>query len=46
MRSGAIDEAAYLKLITKTINGFMRGAGRTKWSVAESSFDAWGMHYL
>ncbi|HJV72953.1 MAG TPA: M61 family metallopeptidase [Noviherbaspirillum sp.] len=45
VRSGVIDEAAYFKLITKTINGVLRGSGRTKQSVAESSFDAWTKYY-
>ena len=44
-RSGLIDEAAYLQLVGKTINGVMRGAGRLKQSVAESSFDAWTKYY-
>lgn len=45
VRSGAIDEAAYLKLIGKTVNNVLRGAGRFKQSVAESSFDAWIKYY-
>lgn len=45
VRSGVIDEAAYFKLIAKTINGVLRGSGRTKQSVAESSFDAWVKYY-
>jgi len=45
VRSGVIDEAAYLKLVTKTVNGVLRGSGRTKQSVAESSFDAWTKYY-
>ena len=45
VRSGVIDEAAYLKLIAKTVNGVLRGSGRTKQSVAESSFDAWVKYY-
>jgi predicted metalloprotease with PDZ domain len=45
VRSGLIDEAAYFKLLAKTINGVMRGSGRTKQSVAESSFDAWTKYY-
>ena len=45
VRSGVIDEAAYFKLIAKTINGVLRGSGRTKQSVAESSFDAWTKYY-
>ena len=45
VRSGVIDEAAYLKLVAKTVNGVLRGSGRTKQSVAESSFDAWTKYY-
>jgi predicted metalloprotease with PDZ domain len=45
VRSGAIDEPAYLKLVAKTLNGVLRGSGRTKQSVAESSFDAWVKYY-
>ena len=45
VRSGVIDEEAYLKLVAKTINGVLRGRGREKQSVAESSFDAWGKYY-
>lgn len=45
MRSGVIDEAAYLKLVAKNINNVLRGSGRTKQSVAESSFDAWTKYY-
>jgi predicted metalloprotease with PDZ domain len=45
LRSGLIDEAAYLKLIAKTINGVLSGSGRLKQSVAESSFDAWTKYY-
>ncbi|MES2316986.1 MAG: PDZ domain-containing protein [Pseudomonadota bacterium] len=45
VRSGIIGEAAYLKLLGKTIGGALRGSGRTKQSVADSSFDAWGKYY-
>lgn len=45
VRSGVIDEGQYLKLIAKTMNGVLRGSGRTKQSVAESSFDAWTKYY-
>ena len=44
-RSGVIDTNAYLKLVSKTINGVVRGIGRTKQSVAESSFEAWTKYY-
>jgi len=45
VRSGVIDTAAYLGLLSKTINGVLRGSGRRKQSVAESSFDAWIKYY-
>jgi hypothetical protein len=38
-------EATYLKLLGKTVGGVLRGSGRTKQSVADSSFDAWGKYY-
>ena len=45
VRAGTIDETAYLKLVSKTINMVTRGSGRLKQSVAESSFDAWTKYY-
>ncbi|MES2934663.1 MAG: PDZ domain-containing protein [Pseudomonadota bacterium] len=45
VRCGLIDQPAYLKLLAKTINGVLRGSGRKKQSVADSSFDAWGKYY-
>lgn len=45
VRSGVIDEDAYCKLLAKTLNNVLRGSGRKKQSVAESSFDAWGKYY-
>jgi len=45
VRSGVIDEAAYFKAIAKTVNMVLRGAGRHKQSIAESSFDAWSKYY-
>lgn len=44
-RCGLIDEAQYLKMMAKTINGVLLGSGRRKQSVAESSFDAWVKYY-
>lgn len=44
-RAGLIDNAAYLKLITKTLNQVQQTPGRTVQSVAESSFDAWVKYY-
>lgn len=45
LRSGTIDQAAYFKLVAKTLNNVLRGSGRSKQSVAESSFDAWTKYY-
>ncbi len=45
VRSGVIDEAAYFKLLAKPLNSVLRGSGRHKQSVAESSFDAWTKYY-
>ncbi|WP_211444905.1 M61 family metallopeptidase [Collimonas humicola] len=45
LRSGLIDQAAYFKLVEKTVNGVLLGSGRRKQSVAESSFDAWVKYY-
>lgn len=41
VRSGMIDEKGYYKLLGKGVGGVLRGAGRSKQSVADSSFDAW-----
>jgi predicted metalloprotease with PDZ domain len=45
VRCGLINQPAYLKLIGQTINAVLRGSGRGKQSVAESSFDAWTKYY-
>jgi len=45
VRAGIIDEAAYFKLLGKTVAAVLRGSGRNKQSVADSSFDAWGKYY-
>lgn len=45
VRAGIIGEATYLKLLSKTVGGVLRGSGRLKQSVAESSFDAWSKYY-
>ena len=45
VRAGVIDEAAYLELVAKTIQGVLRGSGRLKQSVGDSSFDAWTKYY-
>jgi predicted metalloprotease with PDZ domain len=45
LRAGLIDEARYLKLVAKTINGVLAVPGRKAQSVAQSSFDAWVKYY-
>jgi predicted metalloprotease with PDZ domain len=45
LRSGVIDKATYLGLVSKTLNAVLRGEGRFKQSLAESSFDAWTKYY-
>ncbi|EJL87188.1 putative protease with the C-terminal PDZ domain containing protein [Herbaspirillum sp. CF444] len=45
VRTGLIDTPDYLKMLSKTVNGVLRGNGRRKQSVAESSFDAWIKYY-
>lgn len=45
IRAGVIDRGAYLELLGQTITRVLRGAGRLRQSVAESSFDAWIKFY-
>lgn len=45
VRSGVIGADDYLGLLGKTISAVLRGSGRFKQSVAESSFDAWTKYY-
>jgi len=45
VRCGVIGTEEYFGLLGKTIAGVQRGTGRTKQSVAESSFDAWVKYY-
>ncbi|MEW7850977.1 PDZ domain-containing protein [Massilia aurea] len=45
VRAGIIGETTYFKLQAKTVGGVLRGSGRTKQSVADSSFDAWSKYY-
>jgi predicted metalloprotease with PDZ domain len=45
VRAGLIGEPAYYKLLGKTVASVLRGSGRNKQSVAESSFDAWTKYY-
>ena len=44
-RAGLLDEAAYLKLLTKTVNQVLQAPGRHVQSVAQASFDAWVKFY-
>ena len=44
-RAGLLDDAAYLKLHTKTINQVQQAPGRQVQSVAQASFDAWLRYY-
>jgi predicted metalloprotease with PDZ domain len=44
-RCGLLDNAAYLKLLNKSINQVMQTPGRLLQSVAESSMDAWVKYY-
>jgi len=45
LRAGLIDDATYLKLLTKTINQVLQTPGREVQSVAQASFDAWVKYY-
>jgi len=45
VRSGAMSRGDYFVQLGKTIGGVLRGSGRLKQSVAESSFDAWIKYY-
>jgi predicted metalloprotease with PDZ domain len=44
-RAGMIDDATYLKLLTKTANQVLQTPGREVQSVAQASFDAWVKYY-
>lgn len=44
-RAGLIDDATYLKLLAKTLNGIRQTPGRHVQSVAQASFDAWVKYY-
>ena len=44
-RTKLIDNAMYLKLLSKTINGVQQAPGRLVQSVAQASFDAWVKYY-
>lgn len=45
VRAGCLTAEQYVAVIAKTWNGVLRGNGRTKQSVADSSFDAWTKYY-
>jgi len=45
LRSKRIDLKTYLKLVADNWNGILRGPGRQKQSLADSSFDAWNKYY-
>jgi len=45
VRCGLIDEQSYFELIARTMTRVLRGSGRERQSVAESSFDAWTKFY-
>ncbi|MTW13610.1 PDZ domain-containing protein [Pseudoduganella eburnea] len=45
VRAGLLSEEGYYKMLGKTVGAVLRGSGRTKQSVADSSFDAWGKYY-
>lgn len=45
VRSGLISPQSYLELLGQTITRVLRGAGRSRQSVEESSFDAWTKFY-
>ena len=45
VRSGIITEKSYLELLGRTVTKVLRGGGRLKQSVEESSFDAWTKFY-
>ncbi|MBU3578842.1 M61 family metallopeptidase [Polynucleobacter sp. 73C-SIWE] len=44
-RSKRIDLKTYLDLVSNNWNGILRGPGRNKQSLADSSFDAWTKYY-
>jgi predicted metalloprotease with PDZ domain len=45
LRSKRIDLKTYLRLVADNWNGILRGPGRNKQSLADSSFDAWTKYY-
>ncbi|MGH8781812.1 M61 family metallopeptidase [Paraburkholderia sp.] len=45
VRSGVISPDDYFGLVGKVVGGVLRGSGRFRQTVAESSFDAWVKYY-
>lgn len=45
LRCGLIGEKSYFELLGRTITRVQRSSGRTKQSIADSSFDAWTKFY-
>jgi predicted metalloprotease with PDZ domain len=45
VRSGLVSTESYLELVGQTITRVLRGSGRLKQSIEESSFDAWTKFY-
>ncbi len=45
LKCGLISEPTYFNLVSKALNGVLRGSGRNRQSLAESSFDAWSKYY-
>jgi predicted metalloprotease with PDZ domain len=45
VRSGLMTRVQYLKALARTLTAVRRGSGRSKQTVAESSFDAWVKYY-
>ncbi len=45
LRSGRIDRQSYLDLLARMITRVLRGSGRLKQTLEESSFDAWTKFY-
>lgn len=44
-RAGLLDDAAYLRLVNKTVNQVLQAPGRLVQSVAQASYDAWVKYY-
>jgi predicted metalloprotease with PDZ domain len=44
-RAGLLDDAAYLRLLNKTVNQVLQAPGRHVQSVARASYDAWVKYY-